>query len=209
MNAKSHPLANRLCDLWHARAQTSGIWLSRKSDGTLSTTRDFAQALGCTSKANALKLWEELSAAAQKNGNPPAWSSKPPTFFRGMSSQAIPPGLTLFMALCQHRFVYAKQNFSSGYSWSLTSDPAEAYIFTSAEKAAEAACDALPATADRPTISVLPLLAHFAAPISVKKYPMDPVAGALASATARASIESALAPASCPSVKRSGKRPRL
>lgn len=209
MSLDPHPLADTLCNVWHARAQSSGLWLARKGDGTLATTRDFAQALACTSRAEAFRLWEELSLTAQKAAKPPTWSEKAPTIFGGMSKSTPPAGITLFMAVCQHRFVYAKENYNSGHSWALTSDPAEAYIFTSAKKAAEAACQALPATALDPTVSVLPLLAHFAPPLSVEDYPVDPVAGALAAASARASIECALTPADPHPAKPPGKRPGL
>lgn len=170
---------------YYARANGSGIWLSQNKDGWI-TTQDFGEALWFDSEAKAKQAWEELRTKEQevKGREAPIWSKSPAKIFKAASPESAPASASFFMALCQGRFVGSNGN--GGFM--LTTRPHEAMIFASSNEAKFAARACLPAKAKKPTLAVLPLRAIFGEPMSVNDCALDPMAGAMAAASAKAPL---------------------
>lgn len=200
MDDKYHPQAQNLPSVWYARAGASGLWMRRQADGSLACAKDFSRAIACPSKAEALILWSTLCAAAMLGSRPPAWASKPPVLFPGPDPTAPPAGLSVFLALCQGRFVAKKETYT-GFEWNLTPNMAEAHIFASPDAAKDALRTAMPWHAEGapiPESCVLPLRGLFGAPIVAHGCNVDPLAHAMSRAGALAELGSEDLPASAP-----------
>jgi hypothetical protein len=191
MDDKHCPHATDISTVWYARAQQSGLWLARSADASLVVHKDFARAIACESQAQAKSLWEELCVASLTKPNPPAWASKPAQLFAGPDPDAAPAGLSVFLALCQGRFVFQKKTYT-GFDWALTPNMADAHIFCSEIEAEGALRSAMPA-ASAPALAhdacILPLRGLFGAPISVRGHQIDPLAGAMARSGAMAELD--------------------
>ena len=192
------PSAVDATTVFYARADASGIWLSRSGDGTLRSTSDFSSALACPDAKTAQELWSQLCEATIKSGKSLAWTAKRALLFPGISPDAPPIGLTMFMALCQGRFVCQKKSYT-GFDWGLSPAPSEAHIFMSKEAAQHALRSVMPSKATLPGVAILPLRADFCMPLSQEGYPLDGLAASMAGASAKRELrESAPQPEASP-----------
>lgn len=184
--------------VFYARASKSGIWMGRDAKGELSCNKNFGNAIACKTAKEAEKLWAQMSKETQAKPNPPAWASGEPLIFDGVDPGNAPPGLTVFLAMCQGRFVGQKQGYNNSFDWVLTPTLGQAHVFASRDEALSALLYALPsapAGSPPPDSCVLPLRGLFGAPIQPPGSSADSLGCALGQAGLRAELGEVAAPA--------------
>jgi hypothetical protein len=184
------------CDIpkcWRVRASTGGQWLSTLPDGSRKATTDFPKSTVFESRSAAQDAWEELVAQPDTQAKNPAWMRSPPQLFDCPRESQAPDSATFYMAMSQGRFVSAVPvSMGSGVDYVLNPILSQAAVFSSQESAFGALRKAMPAKDKNPTGSVLPLRATFGAPMPAPDAAHDPMAVAMASASARSSIAHAV-----------------
>lgn len=197
--------------VYFARAPKQGSWLRRvrAEPAEYATTSDFSHATPFDSKAEAIEAWGELRAAlVKKGGQAPAWvkdGQKDPAVFCGVSPEAPPARLRLFLAMSQGRFV-GEEGAGISRRWVMAPDIEGATVFTSQSAAMSGLASALPARGDV-TGSILPLECAALPPMGYRDLPADPLAGAMSARSARFDLEASTPGAEAPTPDRRA-RPR-
>lgn len=187
--------AEEISMCFRARAKNLGHWLAKAADGSLKMTSNFALSASFPTKQEAEESWNLMLAQPEMQAKQSSWMAMPPLFFSCPDQDSPPNSLTLYVALCQGRFVGTKQ-IMGGSDFTLTPDLRQATIFTALDQALSAIDRVMPAKANRPTASILPLLATFAAPVQASEHGQDPLACSMAAASLRSAIEVDASPTS-------------
>lgn len=197
----------------YIRAAKQAAWLRRvkAEPAEYVTTSDFSMATPFDSKAEAKQGWEVLKAGLIEKGGPaPAWlkENRDPLVFEGVSPESAPGRLKLFMGVSQGRFV-GEQGSGISRRWCMVTSIEEASVFTTQGSAMSALASALPARG-MVTASVLPFDCAALPPMGYHDLPADPLAGAMAAASARLELEGSVAePQSAEPAKRARSRAGL
>ena len=204
MDDFQYPHAFDVATCYRVRASTGGQWLATLRDGSRKATTDFTKATVFDDKKEAKKAWDELLAQPETKAKKPAWSQREPAYFHCPRLDEAPDSLTLYFAMSQGRFVgEVPVSMGGGTKYVLTPILAEATVFTSLARALSALASAMPSQDKSPTGSALPLRAVFGAPITAEGASPDPMAQAMAAASAHASIAHAV-----PQAEGEKKKPR-
>lgn len=174
---------------FRARAKNLGHWLARAADGTFKMTSNFGLSATFSTEQEALESWDSmLSEAAASPSKQSSWMAMPPVLFSCPDQDLPPNSLTLYVAMCQGRFVGTKQ-IMGGSDFMLSPELAQATIFMSLSQALLAIERVMPAKSNKPTASILPLRATFAEPVQASEHGQDPLACSMAAASLRSEIE--------------------
>ena len=174
-------------------------WLSKGPDGEPKTTANFSLSSTFETHEAAQAAWADFVALPESQANKARWISEAPVIFTCPDQKSPPSSLTLYIAMCQGRFVAERDSVGGSESY-LHPELAKAQVFTSIERALGAIARVMPAKSNKPAASVLPLLATFGAPIQASDHGQDPLACAMVAESLRSAIEQS-SPAPAPSSK--------
>lgn len=206
---KKCPEAGELPTARYARAEGCGIWLTREAGGGFGSARDFGKAAAFDTAEEASKAWAQMTAAAAAAPKSGEWTRKGCAIFEGLKPGEEPGGLTVFLAMCQGRFVGQKVGYNNSVDWCLSPDIGEARLFASRAQAVSALERVRPAMpkGESPRMAVLPLAGVFGAPVAVEGCPVDGKASSMAARAARESISDAAGEVGAPAPR--ARRPGL